>query len=59
MLSTKINPGTDGLSKKIYQFQRIVNIIDSKLFSKIETKETLPKYFYEVTITLKWKSMKM
>jgi hypothetical protein len=50
---TKNSPGPDGISAEFYQtFKEDVIPTTLKLFHKIETLGTLPKSFYEATITL-------
>ena len=52
-LSTNNNPGTDGFTgefNQIYKEELILILL--KLFQKTEEEATLPKTFYEATITL-------
>lgn len=58
-LPTKKNPGPDGFIDKFCKtFKEKLVPIFLKLFQKIEKKGTLPKLFYEASITLIPKSNK-
>ena len=52
-LSTNKNPGPDGFTSKFYQtYKEELISIHLKLFQKVEEEGTLPKTFYDATITL-------
>ena len=51
--SNQNNPGPNGFSIEVYQnFKDKLIPIVLKLFHTLETKGTLPNYFYEATVTL-------
>ena len=50
-LPTNKSPGPDGFTGKLYQTYKELIPIFLKLFQKVEER-TLPKTFYEATITL-------
>ena len=52
-LPTNKSPGSDGFTTKFYHtYKEELLLILIKLFQKIEKEGTLPKAFYEATITL-------
>ena len=52
-LPTNKSPGPDGFTTKFYHtYKEELLLILIKLFQKIEKEGTLPKAFYEATITL-------
>ena len=46
------SPGPDGFTHELYQTYKEFILIPLKLFEKVEEQGTLPKTFYEATITL-------
>jgi len=52
-IPTNKNPGPDGFTGKFYQiYKKEIIPILLKLFQKVEEERTLPKTFYDTTITL-------